>query len=124
MGDTGSGLTLSSSVDSPSYTVEARVVRFRQELRNNQINLTNVSRLAYEGIPDKYGLRPLIWKVSMGCSTFQSPNQHNSSYTDALIITLQLLLKYLPVNTASWPQLMKGKHQDYAAFCEVSIINH
>ena len=46
---------------SPSY--EARVIRFRQELKSNTINLTDVRTLAFEGVPDKGGLRPIIWKV-------------------------------------------------------------
>lgn len=35
---------------------------------------------------------------------------------------MQLLLKYLPVDSATWPELLKRKHQDYANFCEVSLI--
>lgn len=67
MGENESALTVSSSsTGSPSYTVDARVIRFRQELRSNKINLTDVSKLAYEGVPDKYGIRPLIWKVCVG----------------------------------------------------------
>ena len=52
---------------SPSY--EARVIRFRQELKSNSINLTDVRTLAFEGVPDKGGLRPLVWKV---CYTLSS----------------------------------------------------
>ena len=63
MGDNKPGGAASTSNGSPSYTVDARVIRFRQELRSNTINLTDVSKLAYEGVPDKYGLRPLVWKV-------------------------------------------------------------
>lgn len=96
MGDNESALTASSNNGSPSYTVDARVIRFRQELRSNSINLIDVSKLAYEGIPDKYGLRPLIWK---------------------------LLLKYLPVDTATWSELLSRKHQDYAAFCEELVLD-
>ena len=66
MGDNESALTVPNSNGSPSYTVDARVIRFRQELRSNTINLTDVSKLAYEGVPDKYGLRPLVWKVCLG----------------------------------------------------------
>ena len=63
MGDSESALTAPSNNGSPSYTVGARVIRFRQELRSNTINLIDVSKLAYEGVPDKHGLRPLVWKV-------------------------------------------------------------
>ena len=53
--------TVAQQHGSPSY--EARVIRFRQELKSNTINLTDVRTLAFEGVPDKGGLRPLIWKV-------------------------------------------------------------
>ncbi len=65
MGDNQSSEAVSTSNGSPSYTSAARVIRFRQELRSNTINLVDVSKLAYEGVPDKYGLRPLVWKVSL-----------------------------------------------------------
>lgn len=96
MGDSGSALSAAHSNGSPSYTVDARVIRFRQELRSNTINLTDVSKLAYEGVPDKYGLRPLVWK---------------------------LLLAYLPVDTATWPALLTKKRQDYVAFCEELLLD-
>ena len=88
MGDTESALTLSSSHDSPSYTVDARAIRFRQELRSNKVNLTNVGKLAYEGIPDKYGLRPLIWKVCMGSPAAGSPMQHHGAYQQVDVTTI------------------------------------
>ena len=65
MGDSRPSVAVSSSSGSPSYTVDARVIRFRQELKSNTINLVDVSKLAYEGVPDKYGLRPLVWKVQV-----------------------------------------------------------
>lgn len=65
MGDNKPSEAVSNSNGSPSYTSAARVIRFRQELRSNTINLVDVSKLAYEGVPDKYGLRPLVWKVSL-----------------------------------------------------------
>ena len=65
MGDSRPSVAVSTSNGSPSYTVDARVIRFRQELKSNTINLVDVSKLAYEGVPDKYGLRPLVWKVRL-----------------------------------------------------------
>lgn len=65
MGDSKPSEPVSTSNGSPSYTSAARVIRFRQELRSNTINLVDVSKLAYEGVPDKHGLRPLVWKVSL-----------------------------------------------------------
>lgn len=62
--EAGLGMSQNSATThsgSPSY--EARVIRFRQELKSNTINLTDVRTLAFEGIPDKGGLRPLVWKV-------------------------------------------------------------
>lgn len=53
--------SISTHGGSPTY--EARVIRFRQELKSNTINLADVRALAFEGVPDKGGLRPLVWKV-------------------------------------------------------------
>lgn len=131
MGDSGSALSAANSNGSPSYTVDARVIRFRQELRSNTINLTDVSKLAYEGVPDKYGLRPLVWKVSSGLlnyvpagclsRTVRLPVYKFCWYRECSMFTceLQLLLAYLPVDTATWPALLTKKRQDYVAFCEV-----
>lgn len=49
---------------SPSH--EARVKRFQEELRKNSISMTNLQKLAYHGIPDREGLRPVVWKVGRG----------------------------------------------------------
>ena len=46
---------------SPSH--EARVKRFQEELRKNSISMTNLQKLAYHGIPDREGLRAVVWKV-------------------------------------------------------------
>lgn len=76
MGDSRPIEAVLNSNGSPSYTVDARVIRFRQELRSNTINLIDVSKLAYEGVPDKYGLRPLVWKVCyvtrLACACYAS----------------------------------------------------
>lgn len=96
MGDNKPSEAVSNSNGSPSYTSAARVIRFRQELRSNTINLVDVSKLAYEGVPDKYGLRPLVWK---------------------------LLLAYLPIDTAAWPALLGKKRKAYAEFCEELVLD-
>ncbi len=39
--------------------------------------------------------------------------------TEARFAMLQLLLAYLPVDTAAWPTLLGKKRKAYAEFCEV-----
>jgi hypothetical protein len=43
--------------------VESRISRFKQELLASRINLDELRRLAFQGIPDKDGLRAMTWKV-------------------------------------------------------------
>lgn len=135
MGDNKSSEAVSTSNGSPSYTSAARVIRFRQELRSNTINLVDVSKLAYEGVPDKYGLRPLVWKVSLlsptqtaagstcntSCTEFAAHKACVAacSCSEARFAMMQLLLAYLPVDTAAWPALLGKKRKAYAEFCEV-----
>lgn len=45
---------------------DARLQQFKQELeRRGSIDMRNVRALAFDGIPDGEGLRPVIWKVCM-----------------------------------------------------------
>lgn len=46
-------------------SVEVRVARFQTELRGSRINLDNLKRLAFHGIPDKGNLRAVVWKVRL-----------------------------------------------------------
>lgn len=57
----------SSSVSRPTVPLEARVSRFKQELLASRINLDELRRLSFQGIPDKDGLRAMTWKVCVGC---------------------------------------------------------
>eukprot|EP00775_Hariotina_reticulata_P013962 gene13962-14076_t len=50
----------------PTVPVEARVSRFKQELLASRINLHELRRLAFQGIPDKDGLRAMTWKLLLG----------------------------------------------------------
>lgn len=50
----------------PTVPLEARVSRFKQELLASRINLDELRRLAFQGIPDKDGLRAMTWKVGGG----------------------------------------------------------
>jgi hypothetical protein len=53
----------SPQVPRPTVPIEARVSRFKQELLASRINLHELRRLAFQGIPDKDGLRAMTWKV-------------------------------------------------------------
>jgi hypothetical protein len=61
----------------PSVPVESRVSRFKQELLASRINLDELRRLAFQGIPDKDGLRAITWKVL--CSSNSSSSSTISS---------------------------------------------
>jgi len=43
---------------------EARIRRFREDLRGPRVDLANLRRMAVHGIPDRDGLRAVAWKVS------------------------------------------------------------
>jgi hypothetical protein len=49
----------------PTVPIEARISRFKQELLASRINLDELRRLAFQGIPDKDGLRAMTWKVGV-----------------------------------------------------------
>ncbi len=42
---------------------EARIQRFRVDLRGARVDLANLQRMAVHGIPDRGGLRAVAWKV-------------------------------------------------------------
>ncbi len=45
---------------------DSRLLQFKQELdRGGAIDTRNVRALAFDGIPDGEGLRPVIWKVRL-----------------------------------------------------------
>lgn len=50
----------------PTVPIETRISRFKQELLASRINLDELRRLAFQGIPDKDGLRAMTWKVRPG----------------------------------------------------------
>lgn len=58
-------LQASSSAEAPRpyVPIELRVSQFKQELLASRINLDDLRRLAYQGIPDRDGLRAMTWKV-------------------------------------------------------------
>ena len=64
----------------PTVPIEARVSRFKQELLASRINLDELRRLAFQGIPDKDGLRAMTWKVRDMPSNTQ--HQHSVSGVD------------------------------------------
>lgn len=68
-----------STVLSPSaslssvQTLDARIGRFKSELKGSRINLDNLRRLAFNGIPDSGNLRAIVWKVRGSTSISQHP---------------------------------------------------
>lgn len=48
---------------SPSYS--ARIQRFKSELEAGNINMENLKRFSFSGIPDKDGMRAITWKVCL-----------------------------------------------------------
>eukprot|EP00775_Hariotina_reticulata_P013965 gene13965-14079_t len=76
----------------PTVPVEARVSRFKQELLASRINLHELRRLAFQGIPDKDGLRAMTWK---------------------------LLLGYLPPDPSEWDEVLARKRTEYLLFCQL-----
>jgi hypothetical protein len=65
-------------------SVDARVAKFKHELLSETIDLKEVKRMAFHGIPDKDGLRAITWKVRAArmpgpgscrcsCSRWRSP---------------------------------------------------
>ncbi len=56
----------SLSTSTVVQSIELRVARFQTELRGSRINLDNLKRLAFHGIPDKGNLRAVVWKVGLG----------------------------------------------------------
>ena len=59
------GQALPVASTSSAAPIENRVHRFKQELAASRINIHGLKRLAFHGIPDKDGLRAVVWKVSL-----------------------------------------------------------
>eukprot|EP00878_Enallax_costatus_P018401 GHUV01019370.1.p1 GENE.GHUV01019370.1~~GHUV01019370.1.p1 ORF type:complete len:374 (+),score=126.28 GHUV01019370.1:171-1292(+) len=91
-------LQASSSAEAPRpyVPIELRVSQFKQELLASRINLDDLRRLAYQGIPDRDGLRAMTWK---------------------------LLLGYLPPDPSEWDELLARKRTEYLLFCEDLIVD-
>ena len=121
----------------PSLPVEARISRFKQELLASRINLVALRRLAYQGVPDKDGLRAVTWKVraAAGYSCAMSASElMRSGRADwrhapprrcfcfcCLCPPVQLLLGYLPPDASEWDAVLSEKRAQYAQFCEVRL---
>lgn len=58
-------LQASSSAEAPRpyVPIESRISQFKQELLASRIDLDELRRLAFQGIPDRDGLRAMTWKV-------------------------------------------------------------
>ncbi|KAG2498137.1 hypothetical protein HYH03_003895 [Edaphochlamys debaryana] len=77
-------------------SVESRVARFQAELRGSTINIHNLKRLAFHGIPDHGNLRATVWK---------------------------LLLGYLPLCPEEWPKELAKRRTQYHIFCDELIVD-
>ncbi|KAF3783447.1 TBC1 domain family member 13 [Nymphaea thermarum] len=73
-----------------------RRARFLAELSKRVIDLTELRKLAAQGVPDSSGIRSIVWKVLLG---------------------------YLPCNREIWPDEMRKKRVQYEAFKEELLIN-
>ncbi|GLC38907.1 hypothetical protein PLESTB_000460300 [Pleodorina starrii] len=89
------GLSPAASLSSVQ-SIEARVGRFKTELRGSHINLHNLKRLAFHGIPDCGNLRAIVWK---------------------------LLLGYLPLTPDDWATELAKKRTTYHVFCQELIVD-
>ncbi|GFR40766.1 hypothetical protein Agub_g1379, partial [Astrephomene gubernaculifera] len=89
-------LSPAASLSSSVQSIEARVARFQAELRGSHINLDNLKRLAFHGIPDQGNLRATVWK---------------------------LLLGYLPLNPEEWGAELARKRTQYHIFCQELIVD-
>lgn len=67
----------------PTVPIEARISRFKQELLASRINLDELRRLAFQGIPDKDGLRAMTWKV---CGQGRQSKQHLQSLSTLSVL--------------------------------------
>lgn len=61
--------------------------RFKQELLASRINLDELRRLAFQGIPDKDGLRAMTWKVESWMSWAAVTLQSGAMAAAALMAT-------------------------------------
>lgn len=59
----GSSVPLAPAPQSP----ELRIHRFKQELQASHINVEQLKRLAFHGVPDTQNLRATVWKVTFTC---------------------------------------------------------
>jgi hypothetical protein len=129
----------------PVQPLEARVAQFQVELKGACINLHNLKRLAFNGIPDKGNLRATVWKVRarVDCTPHSCAAEHaspsrsadqcldcRSAAGKALFGSRahphtipswspQLLLGYLPPSPEDWPQELATKRTQYHFFCQV-----
>ncbi|CAK0773869.1 hypothetical protein CVIRNUC_004110 [Coccomyxa viridis] len=83
-----------SSGSSPSHRLRQR--RFEEELAAGNINLKQLRRMAFHGIPEKEGLRAATWKI---------------------------LLNYLPPERKAWKELLEQKRAAYKQFRQELIID-
>lgn len=86
--------------DSRSATVSpeeiSRQAQLLAELSKKVVNLTELRRLASQGIPDGAGIRPTVWKILLG---------------------------YLPADRALWASELAKKRAQYALFKEELLLN-
>lgn len=87
-------LPLPPALPAPPAAGSGRPLQFRTLLRETLINEGRLRNLSSQGLPDKLGLRGVIWR---------------------------LLLKYLPLETGTWPQYLREQREEYAAIAHELI---
>lgn len=75
--------------------LKKRLVDFDEVLNEDNIDLTNLRKICFHGIPDEGGLRSLCWK---------------------------LLLNYLPLTRSNWNDTLKRKRDLYNRFIDDLIV--
>ncbi|KAF5841500.1 RabGAP/TBC protein [Dunaliella salina] len=68
----------------------------RQELQGSYINVNNLKRLGFHGVPSEPGLRAVVWKVLLG---------------------------YLSRSPDEWDQLLARRRTEYHIFCDELIVD-
>ncbi|CAK1554166.1 unnamed protein product [Leptosia nina] len=75
---------------------KARIKAFEEVLSKDEIDMDHLRRLAFNGIPEEKGLRPLVWKI---------------------------LLNYIPPEKNAWESTYDKNRQLYKEFIEEMIVS-
>lgn len=80
-GEGGSSIQIPSLPLNPIQSIEVRVQRFKQLLLASPVDVEQLRRLAFHGIPDQDNLRALTWKVK-SCVNISAPSLVHATCCD------------------------------------------